>query len=107
MRVKICGLCRAEDVRAAVMAGADAVGFVFVAGGPRVVDAAKLGQHDRLDGMKRLDRFVRALESTGRFEASFDDVVAHEHAISRSLGGRTVLDKPGRPCQLSLFAGPT
>ncbi len=28
--VKICGLCKIEDVRAAIDAGADAVGFVFV-----------------------------------------------------------------------------
>ncbi len=39
-RVKICGLTRAEDVRAAVGAGADAVGFVFVPGTPRAVTAA-------------------------------------------------------------------
>lgn len=36
-RVKICGLTRAEDIRAAVAAGADAVGFVFVPGTPRAV----------------------------------------------------------------------
>lgn len=36
-RVKICGLTRIEDVRAAVDAGADAVGFVFVSGTPREV----------------------------------------------------------------------
>lgn len=37
VRVKICGLTRVEDVRAAVDAGADAVGFVFVPGTPRAV----------------------------------------------------------------------
>lgn len=37
-RVKICGLTCADDVAAAVEAGADAVGFVFAAS-PRQVDA--------------------------------------------------------------------
>ncbi len=37
-RVKICGLTRQQDVRAAVDAGADAVGFVFYANSPRHVD---------------------------------------------------------------------
>lgn len=34
-RIKICGLTRPEDVRAAVNAGADAVGFVFYPPSPR------------------------------------------------------------------------
>jgi len=36
IRVKICGICTPEDARAAVAAGADALGFVFAAG-PRHV----------------------------------------------------------------------
>lgn len=40
IRIKICGLTRAEDAFAAVEAGADAVGFVFVPGTPRAVEPA-------------------------------------------------------------------
>jgi len=39
VRVKICGLRRRSDVRCAVEAGADAVGFVFVAASRRWVSA--------------------------------------------------------------------
>ena len=39
-RIKICGLTREEDVRAAVDAGADAIGLVFYDKSPRHVDVA-------------------------------------------------------------------
>jgi phosphoribosylanthranilate isomerase len=37
-RIKICGLTRHEDVQAAVLAGADAIGLVFYPPSPRYVD---------------------------------------------------------------------
>lgn len=38
-RVKVCGMTRAEDVRSAAAAGADAVGFVHFAPSPRSLEA--------------------------------------------------------------------
>ena len=73
----------------------------------RSLDAAKVGDTDKLDGMKRLEKFVRVVERRYSPEADFDAVVTHEHAISRSLGGRSVFDdvkpKPKRKPQPSLF----
>jgi uncharacterized protein len=65
------------------------------------LDKAKLGDKDKLDGFRRLDRFVRAVETQIKPEANFDAVIAHENAISRSLDGRSVFDDT--PKQLSLF----
>jgi phosphoribosylanthranilate isomerase len=43
-RIKICGLTRAEDVRAAVESGADAIGLVFYAPSPRSVTAEQAAE---------------------------------------------------------------
>jgi len=37
VKVKICGITNAEDARASIAAGADALGFIFVEGTPRYV----------------------------------------------------------------------
>jgi uncharacterized protein len=76
----------------------------------RALDAAKVGHTEKLDGMARLDRFTRAIERRHTPVADVDATIAHERAISDSLGGRTVFDdrrqarKPAAPRgQLSLF----
>jgi hypothetical protein len=70
----------------------------------RALDLARLGHSDKLGGMARLDAFARAIESRRAPEADVAATIAHERAISRSLGGRTVFDdrKPRRG-QLDLF----
>jgi hypothetical protein len=56
------------------------------------LDRAAVGDGDKLDGLRRLDRFARLVELRLQPEALFDEVTAHERAISRSLDGRTVMD---------------
>jgi uncharacterized protein len=67
------------------------------------LDKAKLGGRDKLDGFRRLESFVRAVESKLEPRAEFDAVIAHEKAISPSLDGRSVFDDMPKPRQLSLF----
>ena len=65
------------------------------------LELAKLGDKDKLEGFRRLERFVRTIETRLQPEADFDAVIAHEKAISPSLDGRSVFDD--KPRQLSLF----
>jgi uncharacterized protein len=76
------------------------------------LEAAKVGDREKLDGLRRLDRFVRAVETNLKPQANFDALIAYENSSSRSLGGRSVFDdKPTRrrnarvadPRQSSLF----
>src|SRR5437016_1253430 len=72
----------------------------------RGLQAAKLGDPDKMDGFKRLDNFVRRIESQLQPEADLPGVIAHEKKISNSIGGRTVFDDhPSRTGdkQMSLF----
>jgi hypothetical protein len=78
----------------------------------RSLDAAKLGNSEKVDGFRRLDRLTRSIEQGTSPQANFQDAVAHEHAISSSVGGRTVFDdkpsirnvqKPAQNPQLLLF----
>jgi hypothetical protein len=67
----------------------------------RALEAAKAGDADKLEGMRRLDRFTRAIEERYSPEADFAAAVAHERTVSPSLGGRTVRGKASG--QMSLF----
>jgi hypothetical protein len=71
------------------------------------LDAAKIGDGDKLDGFRRLEQFVRRIERVHAPEADFNAIVAHERAISKEFGGRSVFDDmkrhPKEKKQLSLF----
>ncbi len=63
----------------------------------RALDSARLGDNEKLGGFKRLDTFTRAVEARRGPEADVAATIAHEQAISKSLGGRTVFDdQPAR-----------
>jgi len=71
----------------------------------RSLDAAKLGDRDKLEGFARLEKFTQAIEQRCAPEADFDQAIAHERALSPSLDGRVVGQKMKRkgPAQLLLF----
>ena len=71
----------------------------------RGLERARVGETDRVDGVRRLDRFVKAIENRGAAGVDFAAALDHERAISRSLGGRTVMDDAPRrrPAQRRLF----
>jgi hypothetical protein len=75
----------------------------------RSLEAAKVDGGEKLEGFRRLDRFVKIVEERRRPVADLQAVVEHEFAISPSLDGRSVQDdKPKQrrvstQQQLSLF----
>jgi len=58
----------------------------------RSLKRARVDQTEKIDGIRRLDRFVRAVEARAETEVDFDAALAHERAISPAIGGRTVFD---------------
>jgi hypothetical protein len=72
----------------------------------RSLDAARIGDTEKMDGFGRLEQFVRVVEERLTPQADFEAVLAHERAISPAMGGRTVFDdapRRRRTVQLSLF----
>ena len=58
-------------------------------------EQAKFGS-EKLGALKRLNRFARSVERRFNPDADFNSTIAHEHVISPSLDGRTVVeDKHG------------
>jgi hypothetical protein len=73
----------------------------------RSLEAAKVGNTDKLDGLRKLDNFVQAVEHSHAPSADFTETVARERIISDSLGGGTAGSKPDHSAcptgQLPLF----
>jgi len=70
------------------------------------LDAAKVGDKDKLEGFQRLNRFVQMVETRLAPQVDFDSLIRHEQRISKSLNGRSVFDdkkKPNQVRQRSLF----
>ncbi len=56
------------------------------------LDRAKLGDTEKIEGFRRLERFVRGVEAQYAPQADFRTVVEAERAISPALEGRSVFD---------------
>jgi hypothetical protein len=69
------------------------------------LDRARVGDREKIDGFRRLEGFVRSVEKRLHPEADFEAAIAHENALSPSLGGRSVFDD--QPRQLRLFSSDT
>ena len=56
------------------------------------LDAAKVDDKEKLEGFRRLNRFVQTVEKKFDPKADLTALIAHEEAISPSLDGRSVFD---------------
>src|SRR5215216_942586 len=55
------------------------------------LDAARVDNTEKLDGFRRLERFVRTVETQLKPQVDLKALIRHENAISPSLNGRTVI----------------
>jgi len=72
----------------------------------RSLDGARVGDREKLDGLRRLNEFVRQVHNRMQPVVDFQAAIAHERAISPALGGRSVMDhkkSTRRGVQLRLF----
>jgi hypothetical protein len=75
----------------------------------RSLDAAKVDGGEKLEGFRRLNKFVEGVEADLRPEVELRSLVAHELVLSPSLEGRSVRQTQKRPShrsppnQISLF----
>jgi hypothetical protein len=65
------------------------------------LDAAKLGDKDKIEGFQRLNRFVQMVETRLAPRADFAALLRHEWSISKSLNGRSVFDDKKRRVEKS------
>jgi len=60
------------------------------------LDLARVGNTEKLEGFRRLENFTRRIEERCEPRADFDTTIAHEFAISKKYGGRSVFDDAQR-----------
>jgi len=65
----------------------ESVGFLKTA-----LDSAKVDGREKLDGLRRLDKFVNSVEDRLAPKADFEKILEYERRISPSLNGRSVYD---------------
>jgi uncharacterized protein len=61
-------------------------------GGETALDSERQFGKEKLDALRRLDRFTRSVEKRFSPQADFAAIIKHERSISASLDGRTVMD---------------
>lgn len=87
-RIKICGLRRPQDVRVAVAAGADFIGFVLADGARRVTSARARELHEAVSG--ELGERTAGARSPRPVAVLVDEPVSNVLRESASAGIRTV-----------------